>query len=150
LHIEAAVKAGKHMFVEKPVAVDAPGAHRVFAASKEAKSKGVSMVSGLCYRYEPAKRETIPRVHDGQGGQIVALHTNYLTSPIWHRARTPGMTDMEWQMRNWYYFTWLSGDHNVEQHIHSLDKMAWVMQDKPPQKAFGLGGRQVRTEPLFG
>src|SRR5262249_55437788 len=81
LDVEAAVKAGKHMFVEKPVAVDAPGAHRVFAASKEAKSKGLSLVSGLCYRYERAKRETIARVHDGQVGQIVALHTNYLTSP---------------------------------------------------------------------
>lgn len=150
MQMEAAVKAGKHMFVEKPVAVDSPGAMRVLAASREAKAKNLSVVNGLCYRYERAKQATIQRVLDGQIGQIVAMHTNYLTSPIWHRVRTPGMSDMEWQMRNWYYFTWLSGDHNVEQHVHSLDKMAWVMGDKPPVKAFGLGGRQVRTEPMFG
>jgi predicted dehydrogenase len=150
LHIESAVKASKHVFAEKPVAVDTPGALRVLAACREAKAKNLAVVSGLCYRYEKAKIETMKRVHDGQIGNIVALHTNYLGGPIRPTARTTAMTDMEWQMRDWYYFTWLSGDHIVEQHVHSLDKMVWAMQDNPPRKAFGLGGRQARVEPIYG
>jgi predicted dehydrogenase len=150
MHLEAAVKAGKHIFAEKPMAVDTPGALRVRDAVQEAKAKKIACVAGFCYRYERAKRETMKRVHDGQIGEIVALHTNYLAGPIWNVKRTPEMSDMEWQLRNWYYFTWLSGDHNVEQHCHSLDKMAWAMKDVPPARAFGLGGRQVRTDPAFG
>lgn len=148
--IEAAVAAGKHIFAEKPIAVDAPGVRRVQAASEQAKQKGLSLVSGLCYRYQRAKRETMKRVHDGAVGNIVALHTSYDTGTLWSRARTAQMSDMEWQMRNWLYFTWLSGDFIVEQHIHSLDKMAWAMHDEPPVSAVSLGGRQVRTDPLFG
>ncbi len=149
-HLKAAVEAGKHVFCEKPVAVDAPGVRAVFEACREAKKKNLAVVSGLCYRYQRAKRETMKRVHDGAVGDIVALHTNYNTHGLWHKKREPGMSDMEWQLRNWLYFTWLSGDHIVEQHIHSLDKMAWAMRDEPPAKAFGLGGRQSRTRPEFG
>jgi predicted dehydrogenase len=150
LHLQAAVDAGKHVFCEKPVAVDVPGAKRTLDACRAAKEKGLSVVSGLCYRYQRAKRETMNRIHDGAVGDIVALHTNYNTHGLWHRKREQGWSDMEWQLRNWLYFTWLSGDHIVEQHIHSLDKMAWAMKDEPPAKAFGLGGRQVRIEPEFG
>jgi predicted dehydrogenase len=150
LHLKAAVDAGKHIFAEKPVAVDAPGARAVMSACAEAKKKGLSLVSGLCYRYERAKQETMKRVHEGAVGEIVALHCAYNTHGLWHKDREPGWSDMEWQLRNWLYFTWLSGDHIVEQHIHSLDKMAWAMQDEPPVRATGLGGRQVRTSPKFG
>jgi predicted dehydrogenase len=149
-HIEAAVEAGKHIFCEKPIATDSRSVHRVLAACRKAKAKNLSIVSGLCYRYEHAKRETMKRVHDGQIGDIVAMHTNYLARGLWHKPRKPGWSDMEWQMRNWLYFTWLSGDHIVEQHIHSLDKMAWALKDAHPTKAVGLGGRQSRTGDEFG
>jgi predicted dehydrogenase len=149
-HIEAAVQANKHIFAEKPVAVDAPGVRRVLAACQRARQRNLSVVSGLCWRYHPGKRATFARIHDGAVGDIVAMQCNYLTGGLWHRARVDGMTDMQWQMRNWLYFTWLSGDFNVEQHVHSLDKMAWAMRDQNPVKCYGLGGRQVRTGADFG
>jgi predicted dehydrogenase len=95
-------------------------------------------------------RETFKRVHEGMIGDLVALQCSYNTHGLWHQDRQPHWSDMEWQLRNWLYFTWLSGDHNVEQHVHSLDKMAWAMKDEYPVKAVGLGGRQVRTDPKFG
>jgi predicted dehydrogenase len=150
LHLRAAVNANKHIFCEKPVAVDAPGIRSVLATCEEAKRRNLSIVSGLCYRYEPAKREVMKRIHDGAIGPILALHTTYDTGALWMKERQPAWSDMEWQMRNWLYFTWLSGDHNVEQHIHSIDKMAWAMNDVYPVKCVGLGGRQVRTGPEFG
>jgi len=149
-HLAAAVAAGKHVFAEKPVAVDAAGVRSVLETCAEAKKKNLSVVSGLCYRYDLAKRETIQRVHDGAVGDIVALNVNYNANTLWMHPRKEAWSDMEWQLRNWLYFTWLSGDHNVEQHVHSLDKAAWVMHDEPPVKAWGLGGRQVRTQPEFG
>lgn len=149
-HFKAAVAAGKHVFAEKPVAVDAPGVRSVLATAEEAKKKGLAVVSGLCYRYDLPKRETMKRIHDGEIGDIVAINVNYNTGTLWMHPRKPEWSDMEWQLRNWLYFTWLSGDHNVEQHVHSLDKAAWAMNDEPPVKAFGLGGRQVRVQPEFG
>lgn len=150
MHIEYAVQKGKHVFAEKPVASDVPGARRVLAACEEAKKKNLSVVSGLCYRYDLPKREVMKQIHDGAIGDIVALHTTYNTGFLWSREKEQGWSDMEWQLRNWLYFTWLSGDHNVEQHVHSLDKMAWAMKDEYPVKAVGLGGRQVRVDPRFG
>jgi predicted dehydrogenase len=149
-HLRAAVNANKHIFTEKPVAVDAPGCRAVLAACEDARRRNLSVVSGLCYRYEPPKRELMRRIHDGALGQIVALQTSFNTGGLWVRERQPSWSDMEWQMRNWLYFTWLSGDHIVEQHIHSLDKMAWVMGDTYPIKCLGLGGRQTRTGPEYG
>jgi predicted dehydrogenase len=149
-HLQAAVAAGKHVFAEKPVATDAPGVRTVLKACEEAKAKNLAVVSGLCWRYDHGMREAFRRVHERALGDITTLQCTYNTGSLWHVARTPEMSDMEWQCRNWLYFTWLSGDFNVEQHIHSLDKMGWVMGDQYPVKAVGVGGRQVRTGPEFG
>ena len=150
LHLETALRAGKHIFCEKPMAVDAPGVRRVAALAEVAQQRRLSVVAGFCWRYYTPMRETVRRIHDGAIGDITALHTNYLTGALWHRERQEGWTDMQWQMRNWPYFTWLSGDYNVEQHCHSLDKMMWLMRDVPPLRAYGVGGRQTRTGPEFG
>jgi predicted dehydrogenase len=149
-HLHAAVEAGKHVFCEKPVAVDTFGAHSVLETCRKAKAKNTAVVSGLCYRYEKSKRETMKRIHDGQIGDVVAIHTNYLARGLWHKTRQQTWSDMEWQLRNWLYFTWLSGDHIVEQHIHSLDKCRWALKDVVPVKCVGLGGRQSRTGPEYG
>jgi predicted dehydrogenase len=149
-HLQAAVAAGKHVFTEKPMAVDAPGVRKVLAACKEAKKRNLSVVSGFCWRYHPGMRETMRRLHDGAIGEMRALQCTYNIGGLEVRKREKGWADMEYQMRNWYYFTWLSGDFNVEQHIHSLDKMAWAMNNEYPIQAVGLGGRQVRTGPEFG
>jgi predicted dehydrogenase len=152
LHLKAAVEAGKHCFVEKPVAVDGPGVRSVLETCEEAKKKNLSIVSGLCWRYHNFMRETVKRIQDGAIGKVQVLQCTYNTQnakpPI---AFDPSKwSEMEWQIRNWYYFSWLSGDHNVEQHVHSLDKMAWVLGDEYPVRAFGVGGRQVRTGPEYG
>ncbi len=149
-HLQAAIQAGKHVFCEKPVAVDGPGVRSVLASCELAEQKGLSVVSGLCWRYDNGVRETMQRVLDGAIGEVLSIYEVYNTGSLWHRPRQPEWSDMEWQLRNWLYFTWLSGDHNVEQHVHSLDKGAWVMGDEPPVRCVGLGGRQVRTGPEFG
>ena len=150
MQVEYAAQSGKHMFVEKPIATDSPGVRRVMAACELARTKKLNVVSGLCYRYEKKKRETIRRVHDGAIGKILAAQTTYNTGGLWHRGRQPEWSDMEWQMRNWLYFTWLSGDHIVEQHIHSLDKVAWALGDKYPVRVTASGGRAQRTEEKWG
>ncbi len=150
LHLQAAVEAGKHCFVEKPVAVDAPGVRSILDTCEEAKKKNLAIVSGLCYRYDMPKREIVKRIRDGAIGDIQTMHVSYNTGTLWHRGRKPEWSEMEYQMRNWTYYTWLAGDIIVEQHIHSLDKAAWVMGDEPPVKATGLGGRQVRTGDEWG
>ena len=150
MHMQAAVAAGKHVFAEKPVAVDAPGVRKVLAICDEARKKNLSIVSGLAMRYSNGHREIIQRIHKGAIGDIRALQANDYRGPIWVKPRQPGWTDMEYHMRNWYYFTWLSGDFNVEQHIHLLDLCSWIMKDEHPVRAYGTGGRQVRTGPEYG
>jgi predicted dehydrogenase len=147
---EYAVEKGKNCFVEKPIAVDAPGVRRVIAANEVAKKKNLTVVSGLCWRYDLGVRETMKRVQDGAIGDVIAVQENYNAGVLWQKPRKPEWSDMEYQLRNWLYYTWLSGDHNVEQHVHSLDKASWIMGDKPPVRATGLGGRQVRTQPEYG
>ena len=150
LHLAAAVEAGKHVFAEKPVAVDAPGVRAVLETCELARKKGLAVVSGLCLRSDNGFRDAVRRIHDGAAGEIRTLQANDYRGRIWVKPRQPGMTDMEWQMRNWYYFTWLSGDFNVEQHVHYLDVCAWLMKNQYPVKAVGMGGRQVRTGPEYG
>ena len=150
LHLQAAIDAGKHVFAEKPVAVDAPGVRKVLAACEAARKKNLSIVSGLAMRYSNGHRETIKRIHDSALGTIRSLQANDFRGPIWVKPREPNQTDMEYHMRNWYYFTWLSGDFNVEQHIHLLDLCSWIMKDEYPVRAYGSGGRQVRTGPEYG
>ena len=151
ISLKAAIEAGKHVFAEKPVAVDAPGIRSVLATCAEAKKKNLMVVSGLCWRYETGMQETIGRLHDGAIGDIVALETTRYGQGSGKRfQREPGMTDMYYQMRNWYYYTWLSGDFIVEQLVHELDKMAWLMHDEYPVRCIATGGRQTRIEPIFG
>jgi predicted dehydrogenase len=149
-HAEAVVKAGKHCFFEKPVAVDAAGVRRFIQIAHEAEKKKICFMSGFCYRHDLAKRETIGRIHDGAIGDVLAMQVNYVTGPIWHRGGDVKNQDMEYQMRNWYYFCWLSGDFIVEQHVHNMDKASWVMKGQMPAHATALGGRQVRTDPKYG
>jgi predicted dehydrogenase len=150
LHMRAAAEAKKHMFVEKPVAVDAPGVRSILESARIARENKLNVVSGLCYRYMFAKQAVIEHVHAGDIGEIVAMETTYNTTGLWHRGRKPEWSDMEWQIRNWLYFTWLSGDHIAEQHIHSLDKIMWAMNDEPPLQATSSGGRVQRTDPMYG
>jgi len=150
MHMEACVEAGVHLMAEKPMAVDAPGVRRVLAAGEKAKQKNTSFTSGFESRYSTPLREAVQRVHDGQIGEIVALHGTYNTGFLWHRGREPDWTEMQYQMRNWYYFTWLSGDHIVEQYVHLIDRASWIMKEESPATAWGYGGRQVRTEPKWG
>jgi predicted dehydrogenase len=149
-HIRAAVEANKHIFAEKPIAVDAPGVRSVLDSCAEARKRNLSIVSGLCLRYSNGYRDLMRRLHDGAIGDLVALQANDLRGEIWMHPRQQAWSDMEWQMRNWYYFTWLSGDFNVEQHVHNLDVCAWAMGDRYPEKCFGLGGRQVRVGTAYG
>ena len=149
LHLAAAVDAGRHTFVEKPVATDAPGVRAVHAACQRAKEKRLSVVTGLCYRYEDKKRQTIQRLHDGAVGDVVALHTTYNHGGLWLRQPKPEWSEMEYQMRNWLYFYWLSGDLIAEQHIHSLDKLAWAMGEYPVS-CLSTGGRAERIGAEYG
>jgi len=148
--LKAAIDAGKHVFVEKPHSVDAPGLRVVEAACEDAKKKGLAVVSGLCWRYDAAVRETIKRVHDGAIGEIVAIEETYLRTPYRLTQRQPEWTELQWQLRNWYHFRWLSGDDVLQSLIHSLDKAAWALHDEPPVSAFGLGGRSSIVEPKHG
>ena len=141
-HLDYAVDAGKHCFVEKPVAVDAPGLRQVMAACQRAREAGLAIVSGLCWRYHPGVVETVNRIRDGAIGDIVAIQSHYNTGTLWHRGDKPEWSRMEYQVRNWLYYTWLSGDHICEQAIHSLDKTAWLQGDVHPIRAMGIGGRQ--------
>ena len=143
-HLEAAIAAGKHVFCEKPIAVDSHGVRRVLAASEAADSKGLNLVSGLCWRYDDGLRATIDKVQSGAIGKIVNTQANYLTGPVWVRNRRDGMNDLMYQCYNWYNFSWLSGDHIVEQFVHSLDKAMWLRNDEPPVSCVGLGGRAAR------
>ena len=147
VHLKAAVDAGKHIFCEKPVATDSPGVRSVLESTKAAKAKNLSLVAGFCWRYETARREFYKRIHDGAIGDMRAIYATYYAGtvkPMPPASERPAdMGDLEWQMRNWYNFTWLSGDGYGEQACHSVDKVAWGMKDQSPLKAVAVGGRNT-------
>ena len=149
MQFEAAVKAGKHVFMEKPVAVDAPGYRRIKAANEEAKRKNLMVAVGHHLRHGATHREVIKQIHDGLIGDLTYTRAYFNTSGIWNRERKPGMTEMEYQVNNWYHFVWLSGDHLVEQHVHGVDICNWFSKDHPVE-AVGMGGRQVRVAKGIG
>jgi predicted dehydrogenase len=149
--VKAALEAGKHIFMEKPGAVDPPGIRSLLASAELADKKKLSIVVGTQQRWQPQYLELIKRVHDGRLGDIVGgqAYWNWGSSK-WHfQQRQPGWSDMEWQIRCWPYFAWLSGDHIVEQHLHNMDVINWAV-GSPPVQCIGMGGRQVRTGPEFG
>ncbi len=149
LHLAAAVAAGKHIFTEKPVAVDAAGVRSVIASAMTARSKNLAIVAGTQRRHDPAYVEVMRRVHDGAIGELTAGQVYWNQGGLWNAARQAGWSDTEWQIRNWLYFTHLSGDHIVEQHIHNIDVANWAMQSHPV-RAVGVGGRQWRTDGAYG
>jgi predicted dehydrogenase len=149
LHLEAAVEKGVHVFAEKPVAVDPIGAKRVIAAGELAAKKKLSIVAGTQRRHDFSYVETLKRVRDGAIGELVGGQVYWMQGGLWHKERNKNWSDMEYQIRNWLYFTWLSGDHIVEQHVHNIDVSNWAFGG-PPKKAFGMGGRQTRTEAKYG
>ncbi len=148
-HLKAAIDAGKHIFTEKPVAVDGPGVRQVLELADLAASKRLAVVAGTQRRHQAGYIETIQRIHDGAIGDIVAARCYWNQGGLWHKPREPGWSDVEWMLRNWLYFTWLAGDIIVEQHIHNIDVVNWAMRAHPV-KAVSLGGRQVRTGSEFG
>ncbi len=149
MHFEAAIQAGKHVFMEKPVAVDPVGVRKVIAASEIAAKRGLGVVSGTQRRHQKHYIEAMKRVHRGDIGEIVSAQCYWNQGGLWVRQREPGWTDMEWMCRNWLYFSWLSGDHICEQHIHNLDVVNWALQ-ATPVKCVGMGGRAARTAPEYG
>jgi predicted dehydrogenase len=148
-HFEAAVNAGKHVFMEKPVAVDPAGIRRVLAASTVADEKGLNVVAGTQRRHHILYQDIMQRIHDGQIGELVSANCYWNQGGLWVHNRKPEYTDMEWQTRNWLYFAWLSGDHICEQHVHNIDVINWAMQSTPV-KCTGMGGREVRTGSEYG
>ena len=148
-HLQAAVDAGVHVFMEKPVAVDPVGARLVLHLAEIAAQKKLAIVAGTQRRHSADYLETMARIRDGAIGELTGGSCYWLQGGLWHRGRQPQWSEMEYQMRNWLYFTWLSGDHLVEQHLHNIDIMNWAFGG-PPVKAIGMGGRQSRTDPKYG
>ena len=157
LHLDATIEAGKHVFMEKPVAVDPVGARSVIASSELADQKSLAIVCGTQRRHQPHYLETMRRIHGGKIGDVVAAQCYWNQGALWEepaannweKYRSGEWSDMEWQCRNWLFLTWLSGDHIVEQHVHNIDVVNWAIGSHPV-KAVGMGGRQVRTAPEYG
>ena len=149
IHFEEAIRQGKHVFMEKPVATDPAGIKKVLDVAAEAKKKKLNVVVGLQRHYQNSYRELYKRVKDGMIGEITSGQVWWNNDGVWVKMREAGQTEMEYQMRNWYYFNWLCGDHITEQHIHNIDVMNWF-KGAHPVKAQGMGGRQVRTGKEFG
>ena len=146
-HLQACIEANKHVFCEKPVSTDAPGCRQVMEAVKLAKQKNLSLVSGFCWRYNNMIMETFDQLHNGAVGKLVNYYGTYYTGPVKpmppEGSRPSGMSDVEWQIRNWYNFVWTCGDGIVEQAIHTVDKVQWAMKDVPPLSCVAIGGRQI-------
>ncbi len=149
IHFEEAIRQGKHVFMEKPVATDPAGIAKVLAAAEQAKAKKLNVVVGLQRRYQNSYRELYKRIQDGAIGDITSIQVWWNQGALWVKERKPEYTEMEYQMRNWYYFNWLCGDHIVEQHIHNIDVGNWY-KGAVPVSAVGMGGRAIRTGKEYG
>jgi myo-inositol 2-dehydrogenase/D-chiro-inositol 1-dehydrogenase len=150
LYLRAAVDAGKHVFVEKPHGIDPVGVRATQEACDLAKTKGLCVLSGLHNRYDPGVRETMKRIHDGAIGDIVSMEVNFLRAPYVLVDRQSGWSEMEYQCRNWYHFSWLSGDDVTQSLVHSVDKASWAMREESPVRAHGLAGRSASFGPIYG
>jgi predicted dehydrogenase len=150
IHLAEAVKQGKNVFMEKPVCVCPAGYKMVIEASEQAQQKGLAIVAGTQRRHQAVYVEAMKRIHDGAIGEIVSAQCYWNMGELWVNPRKPGQGEVEWQLRNWLYFTWLSGDHICEQHVHNLDVVNWAFKDVQPEAVHGLGGRQWRTGPEYG
>ncbi|MGB2808326.1 MAG: Gfo/Idh/MocA family oxidoreductase [Sedimentisphaerales bacterium] len=150
LHAMSAIKAGKHVFVEKPHGIDPAGLKLLQQASEIAKQKGLCLVSGLHSRYHTGYAETIQRIHDGAIGDVVAIEENFLRGPYGVIQRKEGLTELQWQCSTQYHFRWLSGDDVPQSLVHNLDRSSWAMGNKAPTKCHGMGGRSSMTEPIYG
>jgi predicted dehydrogenase len=148
-HIAASIAAGKNTFAEKPVAVDAAGVRACIGLADEVTKRGIALAAGTQYRHFDPYIQSMKRIHDGAIGQLTGARAYYNTGELWKRDRQDGWSDLENQMRNWLYYTWLSGDHIVEQFIHNIDALNWAFNGHP-LRATGTGGRQVRTAPEYG
>jgi myo-inositol 2-dehydrogenase / D-chiro-inositol 1-dehydrogenase len=149
MHLRAAIEAGKNVFMEKPVAVDPAGVRSIIESSEMAKKKKLAIVAGTQRRHQKSYLETMKRIHDGAIGEIVSAQCYWNQGGLWNHGRQSGWSDAEWQIRNWLYFAWLSGDHIVEQHVHNLDVINWAFNGHPVS-CVGMGGRQARTDPAYG
>jgi myo-inositol 2-dehydrogenase/D-chiro-inositol 1-dehydrogenase len=143
-HFDAAIKAGKHVFMEKPVCVDSFGARLCLEAAKLADEKKLKVVVGLQRHYDSVYRATLEKVREGLAGDIIGGQVYWNGSGIWYRKREENQNEMQFQVNNWYHFNWLCGDHICEQHVHNIDVANWFL-DALPESAYGVGGRQQRT-----
>ncbi len=149
MHLKASIMAGKHVFMEKPVAVDSVGIRSVIESSNLAEQKGLAIVSGTQRRHQAEYLDHMKMIQDGAIGEVISGQVYWNQGALWQKPRQDSWSDMEWQLRNWLYFTWASGDHIVEQHIHNIDVANWAVGETP-ESAVGLGGRQVRVDPGYG
>jgi len=149
IHLKASIDAGKHVFMEKPVAVDPVGVRSVIASSEAAAKKGLAIVAGTQRRHQKKYLELMRRIKDGQIGDIVGAQCYWNQGDLWVKLREPGMSEIEWQCRNWLYFSWTSGDHIVEQHVHNIDVVNWALGTLP-KNIVAMGGREVRKAPEYG
>ena len=149
-HLTAAIDAGKHVFYEKPVAVDGPGIRKVLEAAKKAKEKNLSIVSGMCFRYDLQKQALFGKVLNGEIGEIKSISSTRYGGELWFKEREPDWNDMQYKMRNWYYYNWLGGDFIVEMFVHSTDMVSWAMGERMPLTASGVGGRLWRSDQKYG
>lgn len=150
MYSEAAIRAGKHVFVEKPNGIDPVGVRRMAAACELAEKKGLSVLSGLQSRYDNGWQETVKRIHDGAIGDVVAMQSMFLRAPYGLVPRNPELTELQYQFSNWYHFRWLSGDDVPQSLVHNIDRMCWILREQAPQWAFGLAGRSSSFGEVYG
>ncbi|MDO4586009.1 MAG: Gfo/Idh/MocA family oxidoreductase [Planctomycetia bacterium] len=150
LYAKTAVEAGRHVFVEKPHGIDPAGVRQIYEASKVAEKNQTAFVSGLCYRYDTLRRQAVEQVRSGLIGDIVAVQCDYIRTPYCMVKRQEGWSEVENQFRNWYHFTWLTGDEILQSLLHNLDSAIWMLNEDIPKSAYGTGGRSATYRPEFG